>query len=1562
MNTITYRSLLLGLVLCLFGFQPSTAQVGVELPQITADAGEDIAIPVRVDTLDGKDITSYQFTLPYDSSVLNIADSVTTDGTLTPGNAQIQVGSDPGEIRVSVANDAALSGSGDLITLHATLVGAGTAPLSFSNFQLFDSEGAEVESSLTDGEVVSEALTVSLPSRTVDVGTSISIPIDVDSLDGRDVTSYQFTLPYDSTVIDISGIDTEGTLTPAGADVEVATDPGEIRVSVAADEVLTGAGTLVSLNATVTDAGTAPLSFSSFALFDTEGDEVLTDAVDGEIVGQGIVVTLPDVTAEAGDSLSLPVDIEDLGGAGVTSYQFTLPYDASILDISGVNTTGTITSSSADIEVSADEGEIRVSVAAEDSLSGSGALINLDATLVGAGTAPLSFSSFQLFDRDANEVATTLRDGQVVSEALTVRLPDVTRSVGSSLNLPISTDSLDGKTVTSYQFTLPYDASVLNIGGVETEGTLTPSSADIQVATETGEIRVSVATDQPLEGAGTLLKLSTTLEGEGTAPLSFSNFQLFNQDGNEVITTTVDGEVVSQGVLISLPNRSGDVGQMVPVPITADSLEGKDVSSYQFTLPYDASVVSFSDSVTTEGTLTPSDATIEVNASSGEISVSVAADAPFDADGTLLQLNATAVDKGETNLDFSNFELFDTDGTSVAATLRGGMFTTTGVDIRLPNVVTALDAGSVRLPIGVEPIDEFNITAYQFTLPYDANIVTIDTVTTDGTVTPSTADVQIRSEQGEIRVSVATDQPLTGEGTLLNLEATLEGGGTSVLSFSDLQLFDQDGNGVASSPQDGSIAVAEASAQAQWIHNAADPAADTVDIYFEDQLRFDDVEFRTATEFLDVPAGVGFTVGIAGAESQSVADTMASQEVQFSENQNYTVVANGVADPSSFAANPDGQNIGLRLLRRNQAQLAGTVDSDVDLRSVHGGTDAPTIDLSAGGTTLFSDLTYGAISGYTSVGASGVELVISESSSGDEVASFQAPLSDLGGAAATVVASGFLDPAANQEGAGFALLLVEVDGTVTVLSQNSPPEFTSVPSDATVEIGETLTLQVEATDPEGEDVTYSLLENPDNSSIGSTSGEFTFTPAFSQRGSTFAVTVQASDGEATADTSFSVTAELDRQPITVNINQGFGDATVQSNYRLVGLPGQVGLAIDETVQGESGADNAWRAFWDDGSSSTQAGLIEFDGSSQFDFQPGRGFWLLARNPWSVSGTFDPVPLDNDGNATISVHDGWNIISNPLGKTISWSSVQDVNGISNPLWSFSAGFSQASGFGSAQQGEAFYFLNDQGLSDLQVPYVESSNSSETKNPEGADVRVVQLSTVVEEETTSSVALGLRTGAKEGEDRFDHFAPPNYFEKAALRAVNEDINSKYKLASDLRPIDSDGQTFELSLEAEPGSEVMVTAKGLSTFQSNEHIRLFDSGAATSYDLRNDPTIEIRPESEKRDFVVMIGSESYVKSKQSELAPQKVKLHQNYPNPFREQTTLRYAVPEEMDVRLEVYDLLGRRVETLVDGRMTAGVHTLQWSGDTRSGQQLASGTYLVRLQAGDQMRTMKMVLVK
>jgi hypothetical protein len=88
-----------------------------------------------------------------------------------------------------------------------------------------------------------------------------------------------------------------------------------------------------------------------------------------------------------------------------------------------------------------------------------------------------------------------------------------------------------------------------------------------------------------------------------------------------------------------------------------------------------------------------------------------------------------------------------------------------------------------------------------------------------------------------------------------------------------------------------------------------------------------------------------------------------------------------------------------------------------------------------------------------------------------------------------------------------------------------------------------------------------------------------------------------------------------------------------------------------------------------------------------------------------------------------------------------------------------------------------------------------------------------------------------------------------------------------------------------------------------------------------------------------------------------PHEFLLSQNYPNPFNPSTTIRYALSFSANVRLSIYDLLGREIETLVNKEQSAGWKEVEWNA-----ANIPNGVYFYRLQVGDFTSVKKMVLLK
>jgi hypothetical protein len=97
-------------------------------------------------------------------------------------------------------------------------------------------------------------------------------------------------------------------------------------------------------------------------------------------------------------------------------------------------------------------------------------------------------------------------------------------------------------------------------------------------------------------------------------------------------------------------------------------------------------------------------------------------------------------------------------------------------------------------------------------------------------------------------------------------------------------------------------------------------------------------------------------------------------------------------------------------------------------------------------------------------------------------------------------------------------------------------------------------------------------------------------------------------------------------------------------------------------------------------------------------------------------------------------------------------------------------------------------------------------------------------------------------------------------------------------------------------------------------------------------------------------------------SESTPKKLQLYQNYPNPFNPSTMIQFDLPKQGQVKIQIYNVLGKIVAEVTNSMYSAGTHQVAWNGRTDAGMLAGSGVYFVRLEAGVLTSTKKIMLIK
>jgi hypothetical protein len=206
-----------------------------------------------------------------------------------------------------------------------------------------------------------------------------------------------------------------------------------------------------------------------------------------------------------------------------------------------------------------------------------------------------------------------------------------------------------------------------------------------------------------------------------------------------------------------------------------------------------------------------------------------------------------------------------------------------------------------------------------------------------------------------------------------------------------------------------SVAAAQAQfARVQVIHNSPNAA---VDVYVSGSLTLDNFPFRTATQFIDLPAGIPIPVAIALSNSSSAGDAFFTTNLTLEDGKTYAVTASGIA------GNPTTP---FTLIVDDQAREEASTPAKVAVSVMHGSPDAPAVDVVVRtGDKIVSNIAYGEFTPYLEVDPGVYYLDIKPAGQNTIVGTFRADLTTFVGDAVRVHASGLLNPPIG--GAGFGL-------------------------------------------------------------------------------------------------------------------------------------------------------------------------------------------------------------------------------------------------------------------------------------------------------------------------------------------------------------------------------------------------------------------------------------------------------------------------------------------------------------------------------------------------------------
>jgi hypothetical protein len=221
------------------------------------------------------------------------------------------------------------------------------------------------------------------------------------------------------------------------------------------------------------------------------------------------------------------------------------------------------------------------------------------------------------------------------------------------------------------------------------------------------------------------------------------------------------------------------------------------------------------------------------------------------------------------------------------------------------------------------------------------------------------------------------------------------------------------------------------------------------------------------------------------------------------------------------------------------------------------------------------------------------------------------------------------------------------------------------------------------------------------------------------------------------------------------------------------------------------------------------------------------------------------------------------------------------------------------------------------------------------------------------------LGTSEAALPGYDRLDWELPPPM--QGDLRIVfqrDKDFGQAGDYLTDIRPTLTESESWSFTVQPGESRAIELSFGGLADIPETYDVILTDVEGRAKQNLRTEAVYRFIA-SEDRHFELTVTPKA---TGPAALLPTKYELYQNLPNPFNPQTLIKYDLPEAANVRLEVFNILGQKVTTLVDRHEAAGPKSALWDGTDAAGNKVSSGIYLYKIIAGDYKAAKKMMLVK
>ncbi|MDZ7407549.1 MAG: choice-of-anchor D domain-containing protein [candidate division KSB1 bacterium] len=448
----------------------------------------------------------------------------------------------------------------------------------------------------------------------------------------------------------------------------------------------------------------------------------------------------------------------------------------------------------------------------------------------------------------------------------------------------------------------------------------------------------------------------------------------------------------------------------------------------------------------------------------------------------------------------------------------------------------------------------------------------------------------------------------------------------------------------------------------------------------------------------------------------------------------------------------------------------------------------------------------------------------------------------------------------------------------------------------------------------------------------------------------------------------------------------------QSSYTLYSVPFELDKnAPKDVLEDDLGAydRSKWRLF-EYRPEMAPNGWVEYNSTAPTisPFMPGRAFFMIVADADKVIDSGVGKTVSTGKRYAIELKKGWNLFSNPFNFPVSRENLTLVNS-SIPqdstrlsIRSYERGWN-IDNIIEPWKGYAIYVEPRRPTEKIQLlvcPIATTPRIGKDAAPAVTSEKdwAIQIAATAGTARDTINWVGARSAAAEEYDDFDLVEPPVIGEYVSVYIPNLDWPlHPMKYTADFRPANQEIYEWPLQVNSNsPSGEVVLEFKGLANLPNDYDAYLVDQAYGMARNLKHNPSYRIVTAAAGVDksLKLLVGKPEALRKQSNGLAlvPKAFELSQNFPNPFAAKqaqafTAIRYALPKSATVTVEVYNMLGQKVRTLVNRQIQAADYYLAtWNGRDEAGKEVSSGIYLYRILAESEgerfTSTKKLLLVK